>query len=63
MESDRFVDAAGLASLLGISTRTLARLVKTGEVPPPIEMGRLRRWNLSDFNDALRRQSRKETRR
>jgi excisionase family DNA binding protein len=62
MSTTRLVDAAGLASLLGISTRTLARMVKNGEIPAPVAMGRLRRWNPSDVEAALRRKS-KEVRR
>lgn len=58
----RFVDTAELASLLGISTRTLARMVKNGEIPKPLAVGRLRRWNPDVVNNALSRKS-KEARR
>jgi excisionase family DNA binding protein len=60
MSVTQLVDAAGLASLLGISTRTLARMVKSGEIPRPVEMGRLRRWNPTDVDEALRRKSKRE---
>ena len=33
------------AELVGISTRTLDRLVATGRFPPPIRLGGSRRWN------------------
>lgn len=62
MTVNRFVDAAGLASLLGISTRTLARMVKNGDVPPPVAMGRLRRWNPADVDQALRRKAKEAQR-
>jgi excisionase family DNA binding protein len=62
MSTTRLVDAAGLASLLGISTRTLARMVKNREIPPPVAMGRLRRWNPADVDEALRRKSKEAQR-
>jgi predicted DNA-binding transcriptional regulator AlpA len=56
------VDASELASILGISTRTLARMVKKGDVPQPLAVGRLRRWNPGVVNSALSRKA-KEARR
>jgi|LakMenEpi03Aug12_release.lakeMendotaPanAssembly.Ray.scaffolds.fasta_scaffold156288_4 predicted DNA-binding transcriptional regulator AlpA len=58
----RLVDASELASILGISTRTLARMVKKGDVPQPLAVGRLRRWNPGVVNSALSRKA-KEARR
>jgi excisionase family DNA binding protein len=34
-----------LARLLQISTRTLRRLIQTGQVPRPLRFGRAVRWN------------------
>jgi excisionase family DNA binding protein len=58
----RLVDASELASILGISTRTLARMVKKGDIPQPLAVGRLRRWNPDAVNTALSRKV-KEARR
>jgi len=60
--TERLVDAAELASILGISTRTLARMVRTGDIPQPVAVGRLRRWNPDAVSSALSRKT-KEARR
>lgn len=62
MTEPRLLDTAGLASLLGVSTRTLARMVKNGHIPQPLAIGRLRRWNPLVIDEALRLKS-KETQR
>jgi excisionase family DNA binding protein len=43
-EPPLLLDAAGVARLLNVSTRTLWRLTDVGEFPPPVAVGRLRRW-------------------
>jgi excisionase family DNA binding protein len=45
------IDSKEAARLLKVSERTLWRLHHTGEMPPPIRIGRAVRWNI----DALRK--------
>jgi predicted DNA-binding transcriptional regulator AlpA len=44
------VDTVGAARLLGISERHVRNLWRTRRIPPPIALGRARRWSV----DALR---------
>jgi len=62
VKEPRLLDAAGLASLLGVSTRTLATMVKNGDIPKPLAIGRLRRWNPVAIDEALRRKSKEAQR-
>lgn len=62
MTEPRLLDTAGLASLLGVSTRTLARMVKNGDIPQPLAIGRLRRWNPLVIDEALRHKSKEAQR-
>ncbi|MCC6682854.1 MAG: helix-turn-helix domain-containing protein [Phycisphaeraceae bacterium] len=39
------VNVAQVAELLGLSERTVWRLVSTGEIPGPIRLGRSCRWS------------------
>jgi len=39
-----FVTKPEAAELIGVSVRTLERLVATGRFPPPVRFGRQRRW-------------------
>ena len=38
------LSARDLSSLLGVSTRSVWRLRDSGNLPPPIQLGRLVRW-------------------
>lgn len=40
--------AGEVAQLLGVSTRTVWRLVSAGRLPPPLAIGRSRRWEQAD---------------
>jgi predicted DNA-binding transcriptional regulator AlpA len=40
-----------VASLLGISSRSVWRLVSAEEFPPPIRIGGLSRWRKKDVHD------------
>jgi excisionase family DNA binding protein len=42
-----------VATLLGVSVRTVWRLVSRGELARPVAMGRCRRWFRSDVDDFL----------
>ena len=39
-----FVTKPEAAEMIGVSVRTLERLVATGRFPPPVRFGRQRRW-------------------
>jgi excisionase family DNA binding protein len=43
-EEPTFVDKPQAAEMVGVSVRTLERLVAAGQFPPPIQFGRRRRW-------------------
>jgi excisionase family DNA binding protein len=47
-------DANGVATLLGVSLRTVRRLVETGKLPAPIALGGCRRWLIADIENWLR---------
>ena len=41
----RYLDQPSLAVFLGVSTRTVSRMVDCGNLPQPEKLGRLCRWN------------------
>jgi len=43
-EESTFVSKPEAAEMIGVSVRTLERLVATGRFPPPIRFGRRPRW-------------------
>jgi excisionase family DNA binding protein len=49
------VDKADAARLLGVSRKTVDRLIRRGKLPAPAEVGRRSYWVLSDLLDAIRR--------
>ena len=55
----KLFDAAEVANLLGIHVRTVWRLTATGELPPPVRLGkagRIVRWRLTDLVAFLERE-------
>lgn len=42
------VDVKACAAMMGVSARSWLRLVKHGDAPAPVKLGRLTRWRLSD---------------
>ena len=48
------VDAAQLATYLGISARSLRRLVAAGGCPKPVRLGGAIRWNLRVIEQWIR---------
>ena len=44
----RLIKATEVAELLGVSPRTLWRLLSEGGVPQPVRLGGSTRWRLSD---------------
>ena len=51
----RYLDQPALAVFLGVSTRSVLRMVDRGELPQPEKLGRLSRWN-ADAVDLFLRQ-------
>jgi excisionase family DNA binding protein len=43
------LDVRELSQRLGVSQRAIWAWVERGELPAPIELGRLRRWRLQDI--------------
>ena len=50
MECEPLMDARKVATLLGISLRTLDTLVARGEAPAFIRIGQARRWRIAEIN-------------
>jgi predicted DNA-binding transcriptional regulator AlpA len=44
LHEDALIDAAALARHLGVCDRTLRRMIRRGELPPPVRMGGRSRW-------------------
>ncbi|MBP7748480.1 MAG: helix-turn-helix domain-containing protein [Phycisphaerae bacterium] len=41
-------DESAVGTLLGVSGRTVARMVDAGRLPAPVRIGRLKRWRLAE---------------
>ena len=52
---DRLIDLKVLTGLLGVCSRTIHRLVASGELPPPAKVGRASRWFVSDVDRYMAR--------
>lgn len=49
------IDIREVALRLGVSVRTVHRLVKDGRIPPPIRLrGKVLRWVVSELEDCIR---------
>jgi excisionase family DNA binding protein len=46
-----FMDVKEVAALLGCSERHVKRLADAGEMPEPVKLGRLVRWNRAAVNE------------
>lgn len=53
--SDHLVDLEGLATRLMVSKRSVWRLVASGDLVPPIKVGRMARWFEGDIETYLDR--------
>ena len=42
-----------LERMLRVDRRTIARLCKKGQLPPPLKLGGSNRWRVKDIEDAL----------
>jgi excisionase family DNA binding protein len=49
------LDGHDLERLLGLSDRTVRRMIANGLLPAPIRLGRTRRWRLADIRQVLER--------
>ncbi len=52
-EKPLVVDVHGVAAMLDCSWRTVYRLVADGLLPPPIQLGRLRKWRRETIEEWL----------
>jgi excisionase family DNA binding protein len=50
----RLINASEAAERLGVSVRTLRRLVDAGHGPAPVRVGRCLRWRLDEVSDWIR---------
>jgi excisionase family DNA binding protein len=50
-ETKALLNADEVAAMLGISERTLWRLLSAGKVPEPVRFGRSTRWRLADVKE------------
>jgi excisionase family DNA binding protein len=50
-EFPSLITAKELARMLQVSTRTVWRLLKAGEIPKPIRIGGMVRWRLDTVHD------------
>jgi excisionase family DNA binding protein len=46
--SEVLTDLRGVAARLLVSERTVERWYEAGRMPPPMKLGRLRRWSVAD---------------
>ena len=51
MSTELLISAERVAVLLGISKRTLWRLLSSGKLPEPIRLGGIIRWNAGDIEE------------
>ena len=49
ISTPRMIDVTEVATILNVSTRTVWRLVSSGDLPQPIRFGRNVRWRCSDI--------------
>lgn len=53
LESERLIRDAEGAAILGCSKATFWRLVAKGAIPPPIKIGGMSRWKVSDVQKLI----------
>lgn len=53
--SSELLDAHAVGVMLGCSADHVRRLSHRGEIPPPVELGRLRRWSRRELRDWIAR--------
>lgn len=50
LSSDQFVDMAFITRLTGLTDKWFYKLIKDGDFPKPIKLGRSSRWLQSEVN-------------
>jgi excisionase family DNA binding protein len=55
---DVWLSAAELARLLGVSERSIRTWEQTGQLPPPVTVGRLKKWNRAEVERHLSKSAR-----
>lgn len=53
IERGRIIDERGLAEALGVCVRTLRRMVRRGDIPPAVRLGRKKIWQSDRVLDHL----------
>lgn len=54
---ERLLDAKQIGERLGVSEKTVAKMVSDGRfIPPSLHLGRFLRWRVTDFNQWVERQ-------
>lgn len=54
MSESLLLDSREVAELLGLHQKTVMRLAETGGLPPPLKLGRLKKWPRSQILDFIR---------
>ena len=54
MTENLLIPAEAVASLLGISKRTLWRLLSAGKLPEPLRLGSVVRWNRAEIEEWIK---------
>ena len=55
LQTERLIRDAEAAAMLGCSKATYWRLVAKGAIPPPIKIGGMSRWKVSDVQALIER--------
>lgn len=53
-----WLNAEELAQALGVCARSIATWQHTGELPPPVKIGRCKKWNIEEVKKFLQRKGR-----
>jgi prophage regulatory protein len=58
-EDDRLLDVKTLVAMLSCSESLIYRMIRDGEFPAPIRLGKLTRWRLRDYRKWMARSIKK----
>ncbi len=54
MTEEKLLDVRAVSLALGLSDRTIRRMVRNGQVPPPLKLGQGIRWQSSVLDSWMR---------
>ncbi len=54
MAEEKLLNVQDVSLALGLSDRTIRRMVRTGQVPPPLKLGQGIRWQSSVLDSWMR---------